>query len=232
MGGKGGLNILPQKKWNVYNWDNRIKVIENEKIVNDQIEIMDRKKKDKNLSDKIKILKNVKHDEIDYEKYNFNYEIQYDKNKIFKEVMERKSMRKRLDVDLFFEKMNDPEKIEDEKIFLENKQEKSDITEVKPENITFKDSIKNNLNPWYTKKRKQDYELYKYPDGNDKYLNKKRNNEKDYKDDKNKLYNSHPSSKNSNLKKKTVEELRQERIEREIQEKEKINKFLNQKKFN
>jgi hypothetical protein len=23
MGGHGGLNILPQKKWNVYNWDNR-----------------------------------------------------------------------------------------------------------------------------------------------------------------------------------------------------------------
>ena len=26
MGGHGGLNILPQKKWNVYNMDNRNKV--------------------------------------------------------------------------------------------------------------------------------------------------------------------------------------------------------------
>ena len=26
MGGHGGLNILPQKKWNVYNYDNREKV--------------------------------------------------------------------------------------------------------------------------------------------------------------------------------------------------------------
>lgn len=26
MGGHGGLNILPQKKWNVYNRDNRSKV--------------------------------------------------------------------------------------------------------------------------------------------------------------------------------------------------------------
>lgn len=26
MGGHGGLNILPQKKWNVYNRDNREKV--------------------------------------------------------------------------------------------------------------------------------------------------------------------------------------------------------------
>jgi len=23
MGGHGGLNILPQKKWNVYNYDNK-----------------------------------------------------------------------------------------------------------------------------------------------------------------------------------------------------------------
>ena len=28
MGGHGGLNILPQKSWNVYNWDNRLKVEE------------------------------------------------------------------------------------------------------------------------------------------------------------------------------------------------------------
>lgn len=26
MGGHGGLNILPQKRWNVYNYQNRIKV--------------------------------------------------------------------------------------------------------------------------------------------------------------------------------------------------------------
>ena len=26
MGGHGGLNILPQKKWNVYNFDNRQRV--------------------------------------------------------------------------------------------------------------------------------------------------------------------------------------------------------------
>ena len=30
MGGHGGLNILPQKKWNVYNPDNRLKVAKDE----------------------------------------------------------------------------------------------------------------------------------------------------------------------------------------------------------
>lgn len=30
MGGHGGLNILPQKKWNVYNWDNR-EIVEKDK---------------------------------------------------------------------------------------------------------------------------------------------------------------------------------------------------------
>jgi len=30
MGGHGGLNILPQKSWNVYNWDNREKVRKDE----------------------------------------------------------------------------------------------------------------------------------------------------------------------------------------------------------
>ena len=31
MGGHGGLNILPQKKWNVYNPDNREKVAKDER---------------------------------------------------------------------------------------------------------------------------------------------------------------------------------------------------------
>ena len=30
MGGHGGLNILPEKKWNVYNWNNRL-IVENDK---------------------------------------------------------------------------------------------------------------------------------------------------------------------------------------------------------
>lgn len=33
MGGHGGLNILPQKRWNVYRQDNREKVAEDEKLL-------------------------------------------------------------------------------------------------------------------------------------------------------------------------------------------------------
>lgn len=32
MGGHGGLNILPQKKWNVYNHDNRAIVEKDKKL--------------------------------------------------------------------------------------------------------------------------------------------------------------------------------------------------------
>ncbi len=32
MGGHGGLNILPQKKWNVYNYDNRDIVEKDKKL--------------------------------------------------------------------------------------------------------------------------------------------------------------------------------------------------------
>lgn len=40
MGGHGGLNILPQKKWNVYNHDNRA-------IVDRDKKEAERKKRDK-----------------------------------------------------------------------------------------------------------------------------------------------------------------------------------------
>jgi hypothetical protein len=35
MGGHGGLNILPQKKWNVYNWDNR-EIVDRDKRLHEE----------------------------------------------------------------------------------------------------------------------------------------------------------------------------------------------------
>lgn len=229
MGGKGGLNILPQKKWNVYNWDNRIKVIENEKIVDKEIERMERKRKDKNLSDKAKILK--RGGDLNLKKYNFSEEEKYDKNKIFKEVMQRKSMDKRLKVDMLFESRNKPMKSEEQlKLFEMDEKDAEKYFEEKEshDNITFKESIKNHLNPWYIRKRKEelkdhfkiDYKFLGKKHANNRVESKNNDlsqlNEPEYRD-----------QVNSYKKIKSIDELRRERIEREKKEKEKINFFMN-----
>uniref|UniRef100_A0A803N3S9 CBF1-interacting co-repressor CIR N-terminal domain-containing protein n=1 Tax=Chenopodium quinoa TaxID=63459 RepID=A0A803N3S9_CHEQI len=48
MGGHGGLNILPQKKWNVYNFDNREKVRKDEEAAakDDQLKRDQSRKRD------------------------------------------------------------------------------------------------------------------------------------------------------------------------------------------
>lgn len=43
MGGHGGLNILPQKKWNVYNRDNREKVEKDKRIAEEKKRESERK---------------------------------------------------------------------------------------------------------------------------------------------------------------------------------------------
>jgi hypothetical protein len=232
MGGKGGLNILPQKKWNVYNWDNRIKVIENEKIVDREIERIERKRKDKNLSDKAKILK--KGEDLNLEKYNFYEEEKYDKNKIFKEVMQRKSMDKRLKVDMLFESRNKPMKSEEQLKFFEMEEkdaEKYFEEKESQNNITFKESIKNHLNPWYIRKRKQDLKDFQNLSKiDDKFLGKKHTNDrndstKNSISEVNKAEISEPVKSGKRIK--SIEELRRERLEREKKEKEKIDSFMN-----
>jgi hypothetical protein len=213
MGGRGGLNILPQKKWNVYNWDNRIKVMENEKIVEEEISKIKKRKKDKRLDDIVRQIKSS-----DYKtKFNQN-DIEVDdeeKNKIFKEVMSRKSMEKRLKVDLWLEKMNTPMKYEERlKLFDdENNIGKKESTEDK--NITFRESIKNHLEPWYMKKNPDDYKYYR-----DYLKNKKSNENNSVKDDF--LKKKHKKEE----KKKTIEDLREERIKREQIERLRIQTFL------
>lgn len=261
MGGKGGLNILPQKKWNVYNWDNRIKVMENEKIVEKEIQKLEKNRKEKNLSDKVKILKSYGDKEIAMEKYNFNSsQEKIDKNKIFKEVMERRSMGKKLNVEMSFDKMTKPMKSDDQLKFFDNKEAekkyfKIDDNEVDQnikseiQNITFKDSIKNNLNPWYCKKRKEDYELYRNQILNankseiecDKILGKKHNLLRDHNTTSYHIKQKNsanidkdvktPKEKISNKNNKSIEELRKERIQREQREREKINLFLQNKQI-
>ena len=51
MGGHGGLNILPQKKWNVYNYDNREKVMKDREAI--KVELNKRKQKERSHNLKI-----------------------------------------------------------------------------------------------------------------------------------------------------------------------------------
>lgn len=99
MGGHGGLNILPQKKWNVYNWDNRIKVEKNEKLVKNEIEKQELNIKKRMFENRINRIKNGEDFDV-----NAEYKPEYNKNKIFNEAMHRESMKKRLDVDIMFER--------------------------------------------------------------------------------------------------------------------------------
>ena len=57
MGGHGGLNILPQKKWNVYNWDNR-DIVERDKRIHSQKERRNyEQNREQQLENKINVLK-------------------------------------------------------------------------------------------------------------------------------------------------------------------------------
>ena len=57
MGGHGGLNILPQKKWNVYNWDNRLKVEQDEQKAREKKEREEEAQARTQLNQNYKILK-------------------------------------------------------------------------------------------------------------------------------------------------------------------------------
>lgn len=205
MGGHGGLNILPQKKWNVYNWDNRIKVMQNEKLINEELEKRNKAKNDKIFKEKINAIKN--NEEFNEDIYTKEELDQKEKNRIFAEIMKTKTLEKQIDNDVYFESRLEPMKANerlslfDEKTLKSeyekninkknydsddynnynksnknningNNKEKNNSSKLierfknsknlslsKNENgeITFKDSIKNHLQPWYIKKSKDDY---------------------------------------------------------------------------
>lgn len=57
MGGHGGLNILPQKKWNVYNWDNREIVDRDKKLHAEKLRKEYEQNREDHLQRKIEVLK-------------------------------------------------------------------------------------------------------------------------------------------------------------------------------
>lgn len=104
MGGHGGLNILPQKKWNVYNWDNRIKVSKDEAKVNRELKKKHKHLKHKRFTDKIlKIKRNESNDDVrsvQSDEENRKY-----KNQIFNQIQREEKLEKKLKVTEYFDKM-------------------------------------------------------------------------------------------------------------------------------
>jgi hypothetical protein len=169
MGGKGGLNILPQKKWNVYNWDNRIKVEKHEKIVREEIDRLERDKTHKRIDHKIK---QIKSGETEKEEY---VQEDYDRNKIFKEIMQRDSMLKRVDNDIMIEKMRVPMRSEEQLKMFDDVGAEKKIEEMQNSDITtLGKSLKNNLKPWYMKKKLEDFKPVFESDNSEETLLKKK----------------------------------------------------------
>ena len=186
MGRHGGLNILPQKKWNVYNWDNRLKVEEDEKLVNTEIEKMKKDWKLKRLKEKIdknhgnlsvELINEIKKLKTPFDNLDDN-----DKNKIYMEIMNTKTNLKKAKRDLNFKNNNKiPEKFE--KINFEDIKTTEEIDlefRDKGDNLTFQESLNDiKLKPWYSLPKKVEFEknTVKLSDKKDgKYLNKKRKN--------------------------------------------------------
>ncbi|MCO5574347.1 hypothetical protein L7F22_028130 [Adiantum nelumboides] len=59
MGGHGGLNILPQKRWNVYNFDNREKVRKDEEAAAREESIRQQQQRHKDSEDRLAKLRDA-----------------------------------------------------------------------------------------------------------------------------------------------------------------------------
>ncbi|XP_021738153.1 leukocyte receptor cluster member 1 homolog [Chenopodium quinoa] len=200
MGGHGGLNILPQKKWNVYNFDNREKVRKDEEAAakDDQLKRDQSRKRDSefrllqlrrargvdphptNLKSEPPICADEPKSESDSKHLNL-----FDGIKIFDPVEVVKKVKK-----------------EDEEGSKRKKMKKEEVRVVGPEDEVYRLGYgvagKGVKAPWYTLKPDKEVEE-KRKETNGKMMKKT---------------------------KKTVEELREERLNREKAEKERERALL------
>ena len=210
MGKRGGLNILPQKKWNVYNWDNRIKVQRDEKLVEKEVNSLINQKRKTSFN---KTIDAIRKGEQLISNDNCSIVLtDKDKTKIYMDIMKRESLNKqterKINNDLMNKRNSINESIDFGKVF--SREEIDFSLKKRMQNLfdddlhisTFHDSIKHNLKPWYM--------LPKEPKLNDnKLLNKKREQE--------------------NV---LIDNMREERKRREQKEHNRILELLKNKKVN
>ena len=210
MGKRGGLNILPQKKWNVYNWDNRIKVQREETLVQKEVNSLINQKRKTSFN---KTIDAIRKGEQLISNDNCSIVLtDKDKTKIYMDIMKRESLNKqterKINNDLMNKRNSINESIDFGKVFsreeidLSLKKRMQNLFDDDLHISTFHDSIKHNLKPWYM--------LPKEPKLNDnKLLNKKREQE--------------------NV---LIDNMREERKRREQKEHNRILELLKNKKVN
>jgi hypothetical protein len=221
MGKGGGLNLLPHKKWNVYNRDNRLKVDNDEKIIHKELQRRKLNQREKTFQNKMKKLQfnkktnllSSKDDSINSEN-SFCNKLEDDniKTQTYMELMKKESLLKQStrflnnknntlipssDKLINYEQIKTNNEIDH---LIRNRRnnhlyEKEQI--VKPS--TFKETLNVNLKPWYT--------LPKPP-----------------------LYICNNNHKEKLNQQKTLKELRGERISRETLEHNRIKELLLNKK--
>lgn len=180
MGKGGGLNLLPHKKWNVYNRDNRLKVDNDEKIIHKELQRRKLNHREKMFQNKIKKLQldnktnllSSKDDSINSEN-SFGNKLEDDDNiktQIYMELMKKESLLKQ-STRFLNNKNNKLIPSSDKLINYEQIKTNNEIDHlirnrrnnhlyVKEQIIkppTFKQTLNINLKPWYTLPRPPSY---------------------------------------------------------------------------
>ncbi|MCD9645845.1 hypothetical protein HAX54_035144 [Datura stramonium] len=210
MGGHGGLNILPQKRWNVYNFDNREKVKRDEEAAAKEEQLKQEQSRKRDSEYRLEQLRQAR---------GLSSSAPSSSNHLKKSSSEQKSPEEKSGkkdsnhINLFEGiRILDPVKVKDEE--KDGRDKKRAKKEQPPRVITPEDEKyrlgygivgKGTKLPWYMEKPKDDSA-------------EKSDEDNDY---------ARPVKKSNG--KKTVEELRQERLERERKEKARERALLMEK---
>ena len=160
MGGHGGLNILPQKEWNVYNNDNREVVRRDEERINKEVEKRKKKKIQNELDDIATTLKGGIAPIRTIEESQREYKIFQEENRIYHQVIEEEKEQDSQIIDEIKECMFKPVSL-DEHVNLFKPEEIQDKYRTHQQQMKAKSKgvgeqtigiqLKNNRQSWYNR---------------------------------------------------------------------------------
>ncbi|XP_057524634.1 uncharacterized protein LOC130804267 [Amaranthus tricolor] len=217
MGGHGGLNILPQKKWNVYNFDNREKVRKDEEAAAKEEQLKREQSRKRDSEFRLQQLRRARgiDPESDIKDTPSQQVVEPESNSVVESKLESKSESNH--VNLFegikiFDPIQAIEKVREDE-GNKKKMKKEEVRVVGPEDEKYRLGYgvagKGVKAPWYAIKPEKEVEEYE-----------------DAKSGKKRKFESGEKIK----VKKSVEELREERLKREKLEKERARALILQKR--